>query len=140
MPPFASQFVPEQCLHLLVWVKTEKMVTSGDLTCMVGDAKMLSPVKFAASTGGTEPGRYRTSVSVLPAVRSRRFATGHWRFSLLSIISDSDHNNLLVGTRGLQQHTKCALRHQVRPSTSTRCAKTDPWQRFFFNKNCFAHF
>ena len=123
MPPFASHLVLDWCLHLLVSVKTKQMVTNGDLICMVGDAKMLSPVKFDASIGGTEPGRSRTSVSVLPAVRSRRFSTGYWWFNLLSIISDSDYNNLLMGTRGLQWHTKCALRHQVRPST--RCAKTN---------------
>lgn len=123
MPPFASHFVLDWCLHLLVLAKTEQMVTSEDLICMFGDAKMLSPVKFAASIRGTEPGRSRTPVSVLPALWSRRFATEYWRFILLRIISDSDHNNLLVGTRGLQWHTKCALYHQVRPST--RCAKTN---------------
>lgn len=89
--PFAGRFVLDWCLYLLASVKTEQMVTSGGLICMVGDAKMLSSVKFAASIGGTEPGSPRTSVSLLPAVRSIRFTARYWWFSSLSIISDSDH-------------------------------------------------
>lgn len=68
MPPFASHFVPDLRPRLLVSVKTEQTVTNGDLICVVGDTKMQSPVKFAASIGGTEPGKSRTSVFVLPAV------------------------------------------------------------------------
>lgn len=107
--------VKQDCaMHLLLLVTlywicvytgwSEQMVTSGGLVCMVGDAKMLSTVQFAASTRGTEPGRSRTSASVLPAGPNWRFTTGCWRISLLSITSDSDHNNLLVGMRGVQRH------------------------------------
>ena len=78
MPPFTSHFVLDRCLHLLVLVKTEQTVSNRDLICLVGDIKMLSPVKFAASIRGTEPGRSRTSVSVLPVVQSRRFDMGYW--------------------------------------------------------------
>lgn len=86
---FASRFILDLCLCFLVLAKTDQTVISGDLICMVDDVNV-PHVKFAASTRRTEPGQPRTSVSVLPAVRSRTLATGYWQFSLFSVISDSD--------------------------------------------------
>lgn len=85
---------------------------------MAGDAKTLSPVKFAASIGGAEPGSLSASSSMKQKIHHKVLA-----IQLIKHYQRFRSQNLLVGTRRLQQHIKCALHHQVRPST--RCAKTN---------------